>query len=67
MGRLFNKDPLLRHALELGFVITPGRSHWHARHPSGGHTIIPFGRKRPARSERNIRAALKRAALAPTL
>lgn len=64
--RLFNKDPLLRYALALGFELSPGRRHWHARHPGGGQTIIPFGRKRHSRSERNISAALRRAALPAT-
>jgi hypothetical protein len=63
---LFRKDPMLRHAIALGFSIKPGRKHWHATHPSGGHTTIPFGRKRHPRSERNIQAALRRAALPST-
>lgn len=66
-SRIFTKDPMLRYALELGFELTPGRKHWHAKHPSGGHTIIPFGRKRHPRSERNITAALRRATINPTL
>jgi hypothetical protein len=57
---------MLRYAIELGFVIKPGRKHWHACHPNGGHTTIPFGRKRHPRSERNIQASLKRAAAIPT-
>lgn len=60
---LFRKDPMLRYALELGFTIKPGRRHWHATHPNGGHTIISFGRKRHPRSERNTMAALKRASI----
>lgn len=59
---LFRKDPCLKYAIELGFQLTPGRKHWHARHPNGGRTIVPFGRKRSARSERNIHASLRRAA-----
>lgn len=58
---LFRKDPCLKYAIELGFQVVPGRKHWHARHPNGGRTIVPFGRKRSARSERNIYASLKRA------
>lgn len=54
--------PLLRYAAALGFTITPGRKHWHARHPLGGRAIVPFGRKRHPRSERNIAASLRRAA-----
>lgn len=63
---LFRKDPCLRLALELGFSITPGRRHWHLRHPGGGYTIASFGRKRSVRSERNTMAAIKRAACCPT-
>lgn len=63
---LFRRDPMLRYAISLGFAIKPGRRHWHAHHPSGGMTIIPFGRKRNPRSERNIQAALRRAAFHPT-
>lgn len=59
---LFRKDPCLKYAIELGFQLTPGRKHWHARHPDGGRTIVPFGRKRSSRSERNIYASLRRAA-----
>ena len=66
-SRIFTKDPMLRYALELGFEISPGRRHWHARHPNGGHTIIPFGRKRHPRSERNITAALRRATNNPNI
>jgi hypothetical protein len=62
---LFRKDPCLKLALELGFIITPGRRHWHLSHPNGNHTIASFGRKRHARSERNTMAAIKRAALLP--
>lgn len=65
-SRLIAKDPMLRLARELGFAITPGRRHWHACHPSGGRTIIPFGRKRHDRAERNITAALRRAARCTT-
>jgi len=61
MNPLFRRDPLLRYAIALGFVITPGRKHWHAIH-ANGRTIIPFGRKRHSRSVLNIQAALKRAA-----
>jgi hypothetical protein len=61
MARLFSKDPCLRYALALGYQLTPGRKHWHAHHPNGGRTIIPFGRKRSTRSERNILASLARA------
>ncbi|MGA1640937.1 MAG: hypothetical protein ACO4AL_11365 [Steroidobacteraceae bacterium] len=57
---------MLRYAIELGFAIRPGRKHWHALHPNGGMTIIPFGRKRHSRSERNIQASLRRAAAIPT-
>lgn len=59
---VFRKDPCLKYAIDLGFSIVPGRKHWHARHPNGGHTIVPFGRKRSPRSERNILASLRRAA-----
>lgn len=59
---LFRKDPCLRLAIELGFSIKPGRKHWHASHPQGGHVPIPFGRKRSPRSERNILASIRRAA-----
>lgn len=54
---------MLRLAISLGFSISPGRKHWHATHPLGGHTIIPFGRKRNPRAVRNIAASLKRAAI----
>ena len=54
-------DPLLRYARSLGFAITAGGKHWHASHPSGGHTTIPYGRKRHPRSARNIEASLRRA------
>lgn len=64
---LFRKDPCLKYAIDLGFSITPGRKHWHARHPSGGHTIVPFGRKRSPRSERNILASIRRAVAKPVL
>lgn len=52
---------MLRLAISLGFEIRPGRKHWHATHPAGGHTTIPFGRKRNSRAERNITASLRRA------
>ena len=52
---------LLRYAQSLGFAITAGGKHWHATHPAGGHTTIPFGRKVHPRSTRNIEAALRRA------
>jgi hypothetical protein len=54
--------PVARYAIELGFTLTPGSKHWHASHPGGGRTIIPFGRKISPRSEQNIRASLRRAA-----
>jgi hypothetical protein len=60
--RIFSKDPCLRYAIALGFSISPGRKHWHAAHPNGNHTIIPFGRKRSPRAERNILASIRRAA-----
>ena len=47
-------NPLLRYALQLGFTIAAGSKHWHATHPGGGRAIIPFGRKRHPRSDRNI-------------
>lgn len=65
MNPLFRKDPMLSLATDLGFEIRPGRKHWIAIH-TNGRTIIPFGRKRHSRSERNIKAALYRATL-PTL
>ena len=55
-------DPLVRYAIDLGFSITAGSKHWHARHSGGGWTTIPFGRKRSDRSLRNIQASLRRAA-----
>lgn len=51
---------MLRYAISLGFQIKPGRKHWHATHPAGGHATIPFGRKRNSRAERNIQASLRR-------
>lgn len=51
---------MLRLAISLGFSIKPGRRHWHATHPNGGHAIIPFGRKRNPRAERNITASIRR-------
>jgi hypothetical protein len=33
-----------------------------ASHPSGGRAIVPYGRKASDRSQRNIRASLRRAA-----
>lgn len=60
MSRLFLKDELLRLAISLGYTITPGRKHWHASHPNGGSTIIPFGRKRSSRSHRNIESRIRR-------
>lgn len=62
---LFRRDPMLRYAIALGFELKPGKRHWHAVHPNGGMTIIPFGRKRPPRAERNIQASLRRAAFQP--
>ena len=56
MTRTLN-TPLLRYAAALGFTVTPGRKHWHARHPLGGWAIVPFGRKYHPRSERNIAAS----------
>jgi hypothetical protein len=53
---------LLREALALGFTLRPGSRHWHASHPSGGRAIVPYGRKASDRSQRNIRASLRRAA-----
>lgn len=53
---------MLKYAISLGFEIRPGRKHWHATHPNGGHAIISFGRKRKPRAVRNIQASLKRAA-----
>lgn len=60
MTRLFQKDQLLRLALDLGYTIKPGRKHWHASHPNGGSTIIPFGRKRSVRSHRNIESRIRK-------
>lgn len=60
MPKLFLKDDLLRLAINLGYTIKPGRKHWHATHPSGGTTIIPFGRKRSPRSQRNIESRIRR-------
>jgi hypothetical protein len=60
--KIFSRDPCLRYAVALGFSIKPGRKHWHATHPNGNHTTIPFGRKRSPRSERNILASIRRAA-----
>ena len=54
--------PLARYAVALGFRLTPGRRHWHASHPAGGRAVLPFGRKLSTRSDRNIRASLRRAA-----
>lgn len=54
--------PLLRYAAALGFTLTAGGKHWHANHPSGGRAIVPFGRKASDRSQRKIRANLRRAA-----
>ena len=54
-------NPLLRYALQLGFTIAAGSKHWHATHPGGGRAIIPFGRTRHPRSDRNIEASLRRA------
>lgn len=65
MNPLFSKDPMLRYAISLAFSIKPGRKHWHASHPNGNQAIIPFGRKRSRRSERNIQASLRRAADTP--
>ena len=55
-------DPLIRYALELGFVVRPGGRHWHCIHPGGGQTILSYGRRRSVRNERNSMAALRRAA-----
>lgn len=60
MSRLFQKDELLRLAIDLGYSIKPGRKHWHATHPSGGYTIIPFGRKRSKRATRNIESRIRK-------
>lgn len=60
MSRLFQKDQLIRLAIQLGYIITPGRKHWHATHPDGGYTIIPFGRKRSVRSHRNIESRIRK-------
>lgn len=60
MSRLIAKDQLLRLAVQLGYTIKPGRKHWLATHPSGGTTIIPFGRKRSARSHRNIESRIRK-------
>jgi len=60
---LFRRDPALRLALELGFEIRPGRSHWILFHPGTGQQAIAcFGRKRSPRSQRNIEASIRRAA-----
>ena len=56
------RNPLARYALALGFRLTPGRRHWHASHPGGGRTVLPFGGRLSVRSQRNIRASLRRAA-----
>jgi hypothetical protein len=53
---------LLREALALGFTLRPGSRHWLAAHPSGGRAIVPYGRRPSDRSQRNIRASLRRAA-----
>jgi hypothetical protein len=58
------RNPLARYALALGFRLTPGRRHWHASHPAGGRTILLFGGRISDRSQRNIRASLRRAARA---
>lgn len=59
--------PLARYAFALGFHLTAGRRHWHAFHPAGGRTVLPFGRKVSTRADRNIRASLRRAASGPQL
>jgi len=56
------RSPLARYALALGFQLTPGRRHWHAHHPNGGRTVLPFGSRIGSQSQRNIRASLRRAA-----
>lgn len=57
-----SNTPLVRYAIDLGFSVTAGSKHWHARHPDGGWTTIPFGRKCSDCSLRNIKASLRRAA-----
>ena len=54
--------PLLRYAAALGFTLTAGGKRWHASHPSGGRSTVPYGRRLSVRTERNIRASLRRAA-----
>jgi hypothetical protein len=50
-------------ATELGYEIRPGRRHWRLTHTvTGSLAIVPFGRKRSPRSERNVIASLKRGA-----
>jgi len=56
------RSPLARYAIALGFQLTPGGRHWHASHPGGGRTVLPFGSRISDRSQRNIRASLRRAA-----
>lgn len=55
---------LLREAVDLGYwIVRPGSKHWLLRHSRTGYTtILPYGTRASARSERNIRSALRRGA-----
>ena len=61
-SKTINHDPLLKKALELGFVIKAGTKHWILTHPSGGRTITSYNgaRKRSPANERNFLADLHR-------
>lgn len=60
MSRYIIKDKLARLAVSLGYTLKPGSKHWHAHHPSGGYTIIPFGSKSSFRSQRNIESRIRK-------
>jgi predicted RNA binding protein YcfA (HicA-like mRNA interferase family) len=40
--RLQGRDPILKKARKLGFIITPGGNHWLVKHPKGGTVIVSY-------------------------
>ncbi len=54
-------SPLVRLAQDLDYDLKPGSKHWKARHRATGYlTTVPYGTRMSPRSERNVRASLKR-------